>query len=203
MVARIKKRAKDILKICILGEGGVGKTTLTKRVITGQFDAATKMTIGIDFQALKTSIFDPTVGEDVDNPPTVDLNVQIWDFGGEERFRFILPRYCKGAVGGLLLYDLSRYNTTRYLEEWHGIWVNNAPKGAPIYLIGTKYDVLSTDDDRKNAEDAIAGFAKQLNIEKYYVISSKTGKNILMMINDLLKAAYLFNLHMIEAQIDE
>jgi len=201
MSAIKKSRAKDLLKICILGEGGVGKSTLTKRIITGQFDAATKMTIGIDFQALKTSIFDPTVLDDQDDVPNIDLNVQIWDFGGEERFRFMLPRYCKGAVGGLLLYDLSRYSTTKYLAEWHSIWIENAPKNSPLFLIGTKSDVLNSDEERNLADDSIRELANSLNITQTYTISSKTGRNVHIMTNELLKQAYLFNLKLIESGI--
>ncbi len=119
----------SILKLCILGEGGVGKTTLTQRLITGNFNPSTKMTIGIEFQLLKTSIFDPTVPENSEDAPQIPIQAQIWDFGGEQRFRFMLPRYCKGAVGGLLLYDLSRFSTTRQIPEWFNIWKDNAPEG--------------------------------------------------------------------------
>ena len=119
--SRQYRASERILKVCILGEGGVGKTTLTKRIITGLFDSTTRMTIGVDFHLLKTSIFDPLAPEDQDDVPQIDLSAQIWDFAGEERFRFILARYCKGAMGGLLCFDLSRYSTTKYIDEWFEI----------------------------------------------------------------------------------
>ena len=92
------------------------------------------MTIGIEFQLLKTSIFDPTVPENSEDAPQIPIQAQIWDFGGEQRFRFMLPRYCKGGSGGLLLYDLSRFSTTRQIPEWFNIWKDNAPEGAPLFL---------------------------------------------------------------------
>jgi small GTP-binding protein len=186
-------KSKNILKICIMGEGGTGKTTLTQRVITGQFNPTTKMTIGIDFQLLKTSIFDPSFPEDADEVPQVEILAQIWDFGGEERFRFILPRYCKGAVAGLLLYDLSRFSTTRYINDWFKIWTDNSPKDAPIFLIGSKSDLLN-ENDLKTALDSIKDLASELNIKFYYIISSKSGNNIHIMTNELLRQGYLFNL---------
>ena len=63
-------------KICIFGDGGVGKTTLVQRYVTGQFSQSTKMTIGVDIVTKHVQIEDWFV------------TLQIWDFGGEERFRF-------------------------------------------------------------------------------------------------------------------
>lgn len=185
--------ASSVLKVCVLGEGGVGKSTLTHRLITNQFNPSTKMTIGIDFQVLKTSIFDPNVPEDSDKVNQIPLQVQIWDFGGEERFRFMLPRYVKGAVGGLLLYDLSRYSTTRYIHDWYKIWVDNCPPNAPLILIGSKVDLIA-EAEIPNAEKSMQDLAKELNISKWFYISSKSGKNIMIMLNELLKESYLFNL---------
>lgn len=183
---------ENVLKIAILGEGGVGKTTLTKRIITGIFDSTTRMTIGVDFHLLKTSIFDPLAPEDADDVNQIDLQAQIWDFAGEERFRFMLPRYCKGAVGGALCYDLSRYSTTKYIDEWFQIWKENAPANSPIVLVGTKADLIS-EDEMPEAEKNLEKLAKKLKIEDTYIISAKNGRNVHILTNDLLIKAYIFN----------
>ncbi len=183
----------NVLKICILGEGGVGKTTLTKRIITGIFDSTTKMTIGVDFHLLKTSIFDPLAPEEAEDVNQIDLQAQIWDFAGEERFRFMLPRYCKGAVGGVLCFDLSRYSTTKYIDEWYQIWKENAPQGSPIILVGTKADLLENDEDKVIAQETLDDIADQLKIEKRYRISAKSGQNIHLLANDMLVRSYKFN----------
>ena len=188
------RASERILKICILGEGGVGKTTLTKRIITGLFDSKTRMTIGVDFHLLKTSIFDPMVPEDEDDVPQIDLSAQIWDFAGESRFRFILPRYCKGAMGGLLCFDLSRYSTTKYIDEWFEIWKDNAPEDAPLILIGTKSDLLETNEDRKIGKETLDEIAEKLNISQKFVISAKSGFHIHIIANEMLKMSYKFNL---------
>ena len=185
-----------------MGEGGVGKTTLTKRIITGIFDKATKMTIGVDFHLLHTSIFDPLVEDDDESEdvPQLKIAAQIWDFAGEERFRFMLPRYCKGAVGGILCFDLSRYSTTHYIEEWFGIWKENAPAGAPLILIGTKSDLLETPEDEVIAKRTVRELADELNVESYYIISSKTGRDVHLLTNDLLIQAYVFNVNRLAAE---
>lgn len=192
-----KGQALNILKLCVLGEGGVGKTTLTKRIITGQFDTTTKMTIGVDFHLLKTEIFDPMAPVDDDEVDMITINAQIWDFAGEERFRFMLPRYCKGAVGGVVCFDLTRFSTTRYIDEWFGIWKDNAPDDSPIMLVGTKVDMLETEEEVQQAIQTTKELAERLGIESYYIISSKTGKDIHMLTNELLNKGYIYNYKMI------
>jgi small GTP-binding protein len=192
--SRQYRASERILKVCILGEGGVGKTTLTKRIITGLFDSTTRMTIGVDFHLLKTSIFDPLAPEDQDDVPQIDLSAQIWDFAGEERFRFILARYCKGAMGGLLCFDLSRYSTTKYIDEWFEIWTTNAPEGAPLILVGTKSDLLETNEDKRISRETMGEIAEKLNINHKFMISAKSGHQIHILANEMLKMSYVFNL---------
>ncbi|WP_371803722.1 Rab family GTPase [Candidatus Lokiarchaeum ossiferum] len=188
------KPPSNVLKICILGEGGVGKTTLTKRMITGIFDSKTKMTIGVDFHLYKTAIMDPFAPEDADDFDSIEIAAQIWDFAGEERFRFMLPRYCKGAVGGLICFDLTRFSTTKYIQEWFEIWKENAPADAPIILVGTKADLLNSDEENEVAMDTMIDIARQLNLDKFYTISSKTGKDIHILTNEILNESYKFNM---------
>ncbi|MHA1583752.1 MAG: Rab family GTPase [Promethearchaeota archaeon] len=200
MVRNVYSSPTNILKICILGEGGVGKTTLTKRIITGNFDSKTKMTIGVDFHLLKTSIFDPTAPEDADDVPQIEIHAQIWDFAGEERFRFILPRYCKGATAGILCFDLSRFSTTKYIDEWYSIWKENAPTDSPMILVGTKADLLETKEDEEVASETLKDLATRLNIEEKYIISAKNGRNVHILTNDLLNDSYKFNIKYIASQ---
>ncbi len=133
------KTDPNMLKVCVMGEGGVGKTTLANRIITGVFNPATKMTIGIDFHLFQMEILDPRKTDE----RLLPISLAIWDFGGEDRFRFMLPRFVKGANGGLLLFDLTRYSTTKYLKEWLSIWKENAEPSTPLTIVGTKYDKIS------------------------------------------------------------
>ena len=74
-----------LMKMIIAGAGAVGKTTLLNRVITGTFDSQTAMTIGVDFHVLNLT---------VDNKA---ITLQLWDLGGQERFRFMVDGYITGA----------------------------------------------------------------------------------------------------------
>ncbi|MHA1384298.1 MAG: Rab family GTPase [Candidatus Helarchaeota archaeon] len=150
-----------ILKLVIAGEGGVGKTAMTLRFTKGIFLEGTKMTIGVDFSAVKVMLGDEQV------------TLQLWDFGGESRFRFILPGYCKGASGALLVFDLTKAYTWENLPEWLDLIRKNT-EGIPIVLVGTKIDLPNRVVSREQAEQ----FVKNNNLNAYIECSAKTGQNI-------------------------
>ncbi len=174
------KTDPNMLKVCVMGEGGVGKTTLANRILTGVFNPATKMTIGIDFHLLQMEILDPRTSDE----SLLPISLAIWDFGGEDRFRFMLPRFVKGANGGLLLFDLTRYSTTKYLREWLTIWNQNSEHDTPLYLVGTKYDKVNP-TTQISVETQIREMKNQLNIQKHYFISSKSGYMIDSLIQNI------------------
>jgi small GTP-binding protein len=178
-----------ILKLCLMGEGGVGKTTLCNRILTGVFNPATKMTIGIDFQLLKLTILDPFS----DTPQKIQLEIQIWDFGGEDRFRFMLPRFVKGATGALLLYDLSRYSTTKYLPEWYQIWTDNSEPDAPIYLVGSKFDNVS-EEEKEMVLTNSQMLQQQYSIKNLFLTSAKSGYSIDALVDAIIKEMYMYNM---------
>ena len=150
------------MKILIAGEGGVGKTTLLHRYKEGRFLKDTSMTIGVEF-SLKSIIIEEN---------TVEM--QIWDFGGQDRFRFMLPRYVEGAQGALVLADLTRISSFSNIGEWLNILRANE-KQLPILLVGTKNDL--EDDIQVNDEFALE-LKEKNNIFNYIKTSSKTGENI-------------------------
>ncbi|MBD3187458.1 hypothetical protein GF325_11555, partial [Candidatus Bathyarchaeota archaeon] len=100
------------LKLIELGNAGTGKTTLAHRYMTGLFKQ-NKLTLGVQFHVKQVYIT-------LDSEPEKEYSVklQIWDFAGEKRFRFLLPSYCRGAHGGLFLYDISRKESISDINEW-------------------------------------------------------------------------------------
>ncbi len=119
-----------VLKVIVAGDGGVGKTTLIRKFISGTFDAATAMTIGVQFH-----VKDMTC----EGRP---VSLQLWDLGGQDHFRFMLPSYTLGAKGAMLLYDTTRTSTLDSLEEWVKICRTHAGN-MPILLCGTKTDLVA------------------------------------------------------------
>ena len=151
-----------IFKIVIFGDAGCGKTTLTKRFKTDLFISDSQMTIGVDFE---TKTFE------VDGKK---VKLMIWDFGGEERFRFILPKYINGAMGGILMYDITSYPSLGHIDNWLSI-INGRAEKIPLLLLGGKTDLdtfrqISFKDGKKIAK--VKGFSC------FTECSSKTGENV-------------------------
>ena len=162
---------KFILKILTAGEGGVGKTTLLHRYVEGKFSAETKMTIGVEF-FLKETVIDEN-----------QCTLQLWDFGGQERFRFLLESYVLGAKGALLMFDLTRMMSLENLQQWLNI-VRKGDPNLPVLFVGTKLDLvdeIQVDDDYANS------FLKEFNLLGFLKISSKTGENVAEVFNYLTR----------------
>ena len=162
---------KFILKILTAGEGGVGKTTLLHRYVEGKFSAETKMTIGVEFFLKEVNI------------NSHHCTLQLWDFGGQQRFRFLLESYVLGAKGALLLFDLTRPMTLEKLEEWVNICRRGDPN-LPILFLGTKNDLK---EDIMVSDDYASEFKESFKLFDYMKISSKSGENVLKAFDILTK----------------
>ncbi|MFW9864953.1 MAG: Rab family GTPase [Candidatus Thorarchaeota archaeon] len=155
-----------VFKICIFGDGGVGKTTLISRYLTGVFKSDSDITIGVDFHVKKLDIEEKRVG------------LQIWDFAGEERFRFLLPSYVLGASGGIFMYDITRYSSLKNFQDWIEIFkqgYRGTPQNIPIIMVGSKLDL---EYKRAVSRDEAYNLAKENNLYGYIECSSKDGQNV-------------------------
>jgi len=151
-----------IIKIIITGNGGVGKTTLLHRYIEGHFLVNTYMTIGVEFFIKELDVDDSKI------------LLQIWDFGGQERFRFLLKSYAKGTKGALFLFDLTRPLSIESIDEWIDICRSEDPT-IPVLLVGSKADLeVSTFLD----EEYIRNMQHKYGLFDFIKISSKSGRNV-------------------------
>ncbi len=146
----------------MLGDASVGKTSLTMRYISGYFMEDLKLTIGVDFYSKTTSFKDKKV------------KLQIWDFGGEERFRFLLSQYSKGANGAFFLFDITNQTSLDHLPDWTQV-IREHAGDIPIMLIGSKADL--NEFRAVLREDGILA-AKKYNLASFVELSSKTGENV-------------------------
>jgi len=149
-------------KILVVGDASTGKTSLTHRYLTGIFVDSVRLTIGVDF-------FSKRIKRDNDR-----IKLQIWDFGGEERYRFLLPTYSKGANGAMILYDITRQRTIQTIPEYVKI-VREAAGDIPILLIGSKIDL---EEYREVTRDFGISIAKSNSLSSFVEISSKDNVNI-------------------------
>jgi small GTP-binding protein len=146
----------------MLGDAAVGKTSLTIRYISGFFLEDLKLTIGVDFYSKTTSFKGKKV------------KLQIWDFGGEERFRFLLHQYCKGANAAFFLYDITNRLSLDHLPDWTQI-IREHAGDVPIMLVGSKADLEQY--RVVSIEEGILA-AKKYNLSSFVELSSKTGQNV-------------------------
>ncbi|XP_055695035.1 ras-related protein Rab-18-B [Lutzomyia longipalpis] len=138
----------DILatfKILIIGESGVGKSSLLLRFVEDNFDADQSITIGVDF---KTKIV---------NIDGVNVKLAIWDTAGQERFRTLTPSYYRDAQGAILVYDVTKKNTFQKLELWlNELEIYGTRPNMAKMVVGNKIDQpnrdLSRDDGFKFAK---------------------------------------------------
>ncbi len=155
-----------VFKIVIDGDGAVGKTALLNRYITGDFKMDYRMTVGVNL--CKTSFF-----VDTTEKTGIEVKCQIWDLGGQERFKILRKSLYEGAKGVLLLFDLTRITTFENLPKW----VNEIKEytvDCPIIIIGNKRDLKSF---RGIDKHEVKAFAKD-NQSGYIETSAKTGKNV-------------------------
>jgi small GTP-binding protein len=156
-----------LFKCIVVGDGGVGKTALTIRFSKGFFTEDYKMTIGVDFHV-------KTIAIDTEEEGPIKVKLQIWDTGGQERFSSIRPMYYRGSLGGLLIFDLTSYESFEHLPQWIEEVRSNVKADIPLLLVGNKSDLLN---ERALSIEEINNFTNKFNL--YYMeASAKTGDGV-------------------------
>ncbi len=153
-------------KICIFGDRGVGKTSLVNRYLTGVFKEHYKITIGADFFVKRLNL------------NGTKITLQIWDFAGEDRFKFILPSYIIGSSGCIFMFDITRFSSIKNLSDWMEVFHKGSKtygKKIPIIMVGGKLDL---DHKRSVISEHALELAEKNNFSDYIECSSKTGENI-------------------------
>lgn len=146
------------LKILIIGESGVGKSSLLLRFTEDNFDPEQTLTIGVDFKTKKLTVDGNTV------------KLAIWDTAGQERFRTLTPSYYRDAQGAILVFDVSSYSTFGKLETWLNELDTYSTKSNIVKMIvGNKIDV----DHREVTREQAMAFARR-HQTLYIEASAKT-----------------------------
>lgn len=150
-------------KILLIGDASVGKTSFTKRYCYNIFNPSERLTIGVDFHVKTVELSNKRI------------KLQLWDIGGEQRFRFLLPTYCLGANAAFLLYDITRSNTLNNISEWITI-VRQKGGPIPIMLVGSKLDLAQS--ERKVQRDYGIQIAEKNDMASFVEISAKENLNV-------------------------
>lgn len=113
----------------LIGDSGVGKSNLLSRFTRNEFNLDSKSTIGVEFATRSIQVDAKTI------------KAQIWDTAGQERYRAITSAYYRGAVGALLVYDISKHQTYENVTRWLKELRDHADSNIVIMLVGNKSDL--------------------------------------------------------------
>lgn len=138
-----------LFKIVLIGDSSVGKTNLLSRFTRNEFNPDSKATIGVEF-ATRTLDVDGT-----------KVKTQIWDTAGQERYRAITTAYYRGAVGALVVYDITKADTYDSVSRWLKEMEENADDNIVIALVGNKSDL---DHMRQVPTEEAQNFATEHNL---------------------------------------
>ncbi|CAM6020312.1 unnamed protein product [Sphagnum balticum] len=133
-----------LFKVVLIGDSAVGKSNLLSRYARNEFNLNSKATIGVEFQ---------TQNMEIDGK---EIKAQIWDTAGQERFRAVTSAYYRGAVGALIVYDISRKATFDNVGRWLEELRVHSDASVVVMLVGNKCDLDSRREVTKEEATAVA-----------------------------------------------
>lgn len=166
---------KNEVKIILLGNCQVGKSSLIIKFIDNKFSFNYISTIGLDFKQKKVTL-----------PSGEIIRVKIFDTAGQERFHSISTSYIKNADAIVLVYDITSQNSFDSVEKWVTNIYNTHGNKVPMTLIGNKSDL---EEERKIKTDVGKNKAEEIGI-KFYETSCKEGINVNEAFLDLVQQVY-------------
>jgi small GTP-binding protein len=174
-VTLIQSNAEDPLimttiskKICLIGDFGVGKTSLIRRFVDRQFSDQYLSTVGVKISRKAIELLDLP-------QTTQDLQLLIWDIEGNTKFKAIAPTYLQGAKGAIIVADVTREETLEHLTRHVQQFLTVNPKGA-IVLALNKSDLIEADTLARLLQ--LHPFSEQPSILATYSTSAKTGAQV-------------------------
>jgi small GTP-binding protein len=150
------------IKVIIIGEPGVGKTSLVKKFVSGRFTRDYRVSIGANL-----FVKDLTLNSDV------EVTIQIWDIAGQEKWVKMRHLYYKGAHGALIVGDVTRENTFEQLKEFWNPDLSQFCGDIPKILVVNKVDLHPIISNNE-----IDNLAHKINVNTTIFTSAKNGKNV-------------------------
>ncbi|XP_073472302.1 ras-related protein Rab-39B-like [Aquarana catesbeiana] len=166
-------------RVLLLGDSGVGKTSLLRRYTNDEFTETTGPTVGVDFCC---RIEEPEDG--------IKVRLQFWDTAGQERYRAVTRSYYRNAACVILLFDLTAHKTFENIQNWYQeVTERTQPHPLVFLLLGTKSDLR---DLREVTREEAQNMANSINAP-YLETSARTGSNVSaalsLICRELLQAA--------------
>ena len=151
-----------MFRYIIVGDMAVGKSCILLQFTDHKFRHQHELTIGVEFGGKNIQVKDKTI------------KIQIWDTAGQEAFQAITRTYYKGAIGALLVYDITRKETFDHIIKWYNEVILNGSKDICCILIGNKKDL---EDQRQVKYEDGKRLAEEHNL-LFLETSAKTAENV-------------------------
>ncbi len=168
----MNNKKQYMIKLTLLGDGAVGKTSIRQRYLGKGFKTELLPTLGADFATIEKVIGDN------------HIKFQIWDLGGQTQYKHVRPRFYKGCFGALLIFDVTRRESFMNLSNWlEELYTNNGKGTVPVIILANKVDLEEqksvTLEELKEFTDKLSEQTMKKNIKNFYLeTSAKTGLNI-------------------------
>lgn len=156
----MSKKPQYLKKIVMLGDGGVGKTSLVKRFKTGQFNPAYLITLGASITK-KEIDFDHCL-----------VTLAIWDIGGQEMFQKVHSKYFIGSEGALAVCDVTDFTSFQNLSNWIKSF-RKVVGDKPVIFLANKIDLK----DQKVTEHDISALSAKFSNSQFILTSARNGTN--------------------------
>lgn len=157
-----QKKFDETIKILMLGESGVGKSSILTRFVDKKFSTNFITTLGVEYKHKLVMM----------NEKKVFL--QVWDTAGQEKFRTITPVYYRKVDGVVMVYDITDENSFESINYWMKNLYENADQHIKVILVGNKYDLA---DKRVITKEAGEELASNFKI-KFVEASAKSTHNV-------------------------
>lgn len=165
-----------IYKVCVIGDGGVGKTSLVLQYTEKKFTEQYVMTIGSNFAIKKVEI---------PEYPDLEVRLQLWDLAGQRHFSFVRPPFYRGATALMYVFDVTRRSSFTNLPNWK----EEAEKvigQKPSVILGNKIDLAQ--DYREVGLEEGRAISEEYDSGGYFETSAKEGVKIKEAFNTLVSA---------------
>ena len=156
-----------IYKICVVGNGGVGKTSMVLRYCENAFKENYIMTIGSNFSTKTVNL---------PEYPQFQVKLQLWDLAGQKHFSFVRPPFYRGATGIIYVFDLTRRSSFSDLLEWK-MEVEKVIGTKPSVMVGNKID-LAREGSREVATQDGEALKNEFTAIQYFETSAKEGDSV-------------------------
>ncbi|AQZ10258.1 YPT7 (YML001W) [Zygosaccharomyces parabailii] len=175
----MSSRKKNILKVIILGDSGVGKTSLMHRYVNDKYSQQYKATIGADFLTKEVTVDDKVA------------TMQVWDTAGQERFQSLGVAFYRGADCCVLVYDVTNAKSFENIKTWRDEFLVHAnvlsPETFPFVILGNKVDV--EEPKKMVTVKSAQELAKSLGNVPLFLTSAKNAINVDTAFEEIARSA--------------